>query len=509
MFNGDLEKAHHADERTVNQPRIQWRTAAILVVIIAMHAISPAVSLVTFPALALWALRSPHHTIQSLFLLVLLLFLNPGLFPTAGIALRWLVIIAAAGRVLGEVIYKRHPVFIEVRALSIFVGVAAVLSAIASYAADVSLTKLGIFWLGAATILFAFRLDDAPRGYWWSWLFTFFSGILVLGTPLHFFGVGRLVNGTGFQGIASHPQAYAALLAPFVAWLAARVLFHGERSRSMLLMLCLGLAHVYLTEARTAVFAIILGAATLVISMVASGDPLKRAIAGKVALSRWTLVLAPFLIVALILNASTLADAAMDFLKKRNVEETSAAPTAGDFEAVARSLPSSREALIEASFDNFKKSPLTGIGFGVASHRHEFVVNRLEPIGLPLGAPTEKGFLPSALLEETGLVGATFFLFLLVVLLKPIRQSTDLSAEWMFYTTLFTTLGEMTIFSFGGLGTFVWLVLAMSRARPQSMSLAKRWLPRHAVAAPGATLVRGGASPRPQSREARSGLVKT
>ena len=67
-----------------------------------------------------------------------------------------------------------------------------------------------------------------------------------------------------------------------------------------------------------------------------------------------------------------------------------------------------------------------GIGFGVASDRENFIVKESKNINIPLGASTEKEFLPTALLEEVGIVGTFLFLLFLFELMKPIIKFGDL-----------------------------------------------------------------------------------
>ena len=73
--------------------------------------------------------------------------------------------------------------------------------------------------------------------------------------------------------------------------------------------------------------------------------------------------------------------------------------------------------LIDQAYANYLTSPLTGIGFGT-SYDSQFVAGATW-----YTAPTEKGFLPIAVLEETGLSGSLFFwAFIIFFLIYLIRE---------------------------------------------------------------------------------------
>jgi hypothetical protein len=71
----------------------------------------------------------------------------------------------------------------------------------------------------------------------------------------------------------------------------------------------------------------------------------------------------------------------------------------------------------------------------------------------------ESGFVVSGILEQTGLLGLAAFLAVLVVALRPVARGRSLVAIALAATAVGTNLGEATLFSFGGVGLFIWLVL--------------------------------------------------
>ena len=133
-----------------------------------------------------------------------------------------------------------------------------------------------------------------------------------------------------------------------------------------------------------------------------------------------------------------------EFLNKYNRAE--GASVAGLFE--------SRMPLIEQGYANYLTSPLTGIGFGTA-YDPKFVENATW-----YTAPTEKGFLPTAVLEETGLSGSAFFWGFIICFLIYLIRERNISGFGIFIALLAANLGEMCFFSFGGAGGMCWFLVA-------------------------------------------------
>src|SRR5439155_4943064 len=106
-------------------------------------------------------------------------------------------------------------------------------------------------------------------------------------------------------------------------------------------------------------------------------------------------------------------------------------------EAFARS----RGLGIEGQWETFSANPLFGIGFGVS------LDSSFKPVldsftGLPLSAPVEKGFLPTAVLEETGIFGTTFFILFVFSLTRHVFSKTEILLPWVFMASLVANVGE-------------------------------------------------------------------
>ena len=104
----------------------------------------------------------------------------------------------------------------------------------------------------------------------------------------------------------------------------------------------------------------------------------------------------------------------------------------------------SRGKFITFSYLNFTENPYWGIGYGIPSIL-DFSKIIFDPIfGLPISAPSEKGFFFTAILEEFGLIGTFIFLIFYVKMSLYIFKNVSSS----FYILLFFSILGLSIFEF-------------------------------------------------------------
>jgi hypothetical protein len=116
-------------------------------------------------------------------------------------------------------------------------------------------------------------------------------------------------------------------------------------------------------------------------------------------------------------------------------------------------IMASRKSLIELSWKNFQENSLFGIGFGVAKTE---VFARTATL---MTAPAEKGFLPTALLEEGGVMGAAAFVLFVLMFIRQMVLERNVAGLVTLVAFVATNLGEVTIFSPGGAGSFGWITV--------------------------------------------------
>lgn len=443
--------------------RFQPLTALGFATAAAVLVVSPPVATtVLLAALLPWSLVGSLAALQALALSAMLTYVNPGLVDssgTAGLLIR-LVLLAAALRVLPTLRLRHLKLLWPAWTFALIAGATSIA---ASPALDVSLMKVAIFVLATTTVLGATaNLDAAQRERFGAWLLTLVVTVALASALAAVLRPGVAFAANGYlRGVLSHSQALATVLAPAVAALLAGTLLMRDRSRPVEPALLAALLPVMLmTHARTAALAALLGLlVALAARAVRRRDPRRHA-----RLARPVLILAA---AGLVLGGAALATgkvgaAISAFVLKRGTEQT-----------LGEAFEASRGGGALQQWRNFERRPLTGHGFGVYPDG-AFPSGVVRVLGVPVSAPVEKGFLPTAVLEETGLAGGAALLLLVVALARRAWRASDLRCVAMFVAALAVNLGEAILTAPGGVGMLAWLMLAVGvagahpgRARPQ------------------------------------------
>ena len=415
--------------------------------------IFPAIMPVIGLGLAAYALRGPKASIQALTVLFFLLYLNPLIAPPLPLmTLRWLVLAAVFGRVVWDGLFDHNESHVNaLPQLFLFAIVVFILTLLASYGQLISVLKLISFTMGVYVVLMSFHRTRHLGAYWFSWFFTLFFFIGVASLPFYGTEIGYARGALGFQGITNHPQAFGPLMVPITAWLMGRIFFMKDRSWMMIAGVFVGWFCIFTSLSRTSPLAIFISfVITIGIGLVHQ----RWRHAFKSTYVRPVPLLFLGVMMGLLwLQWPTLQEYTAQILLKKtpglNYEEA---------------FQLSRGRMIEASMNNFRKEPLTGIGFGVPSEYtfsfHQVRTNNV--LGLPMAAFVEKGFLPSALLEEIGLTGMIVFLVFILALVRPVLARGDPALFWMFTACLAINVGEMVFFSIGGFGLYLWLLIGFT-----------------------------------------------
>lgn len=444
-----------ADTLVVREPPlIAWRLVALFVVVLALATWSPLMVDALLGALVLWALRGRAASLQALELATVVKYMNPALvtYDTVSSALLWLVVFVAAARVWAAADGRAWR---DLAPVASFLAVGAVLSMIASPAVEISIMKLVTFGLVVTTLVLGVgALDDDARARLQTWLTSL--AITVAGCSAASVArpeIAYLVNGTGLQGVLNHPQGLGAFLAPVAALLLAQLVLLQRRARIPLLTAAgLVWAVMVLTEARTAVVAATCGVvAALLLRLHWGRTTPAQASTGRVLA---TIGLAALGLVVAGVATDAVGGAVNRFLLKHSGAEN-----------LGAAFHQSRGAGIESQWQNFVAAPLTGHGFGVyADGNFPSGVTRLW--GVPISAPVEKGFVPAAVLEETGILGGCAFAWIVWSLWRRTSRTLDPARMALLVGALAVNLGEALMLAPGGLGLHIWLVLALASSTP-------------------------------------------
>lgn len=437
-------------------------SALVLILAIIMRLVSGSTANISFLIIALYALRGRIYAIQALALSWFFTMLNPALAPDASMASigRYLVIIAAAVSVAwcGTKSSSRFSIK-RLSLFTLFLGMLMLVhSLLFSSVVDVSVLKVVAWVLVVLTLLSAWQgLVVVQRVALFVQLQSGLVLLLLLSLPLLAIpGIGYLRNGTGFQGVLNHPQAFGPTVALVGVLVGGRMLSERKPAWRDIALLGLCFVMVVLSEARTAGLAMVLGlVGSILFSNVFAGVPRRRMMPGLLSQRFQTVLL---LTVAGVIVAGPLLAGKMStyLFKHSNASSLIAAADA------------SRGALVEKMFVNIQNNPWTGIGFGIASEPAYMEVERDQVLGLPLSAPVEKGVMPIAIVEELGVFGALAVLgWLLLVLHSGAQAGVQQFA--VLITLVLVNFGESMVFSVGGMGMLLLILLAGAVTGEQRM----------------------------------------
>lgn len=429
----------------------------IILALLMRVASAPTASL-SYIVLAGVALTGRAQAILALSLSWLFTMINPMIVAESGGAGvgRYLVILAAAtSALLRSGFFTRHlrvrPFTLATALLGVFFILHSILlspihdvSILKALSWGLTMTALISLWQGLSTQEF----DATKNRLYWG-----LALVLVLSLPFLGLSAGFARNGTGFQGLLNHPQAFAMTMALLGAWSGARMF--GERRPAWILIALTGasLVLILLSEARTGALAMIFGGGlSLVLFPVFAGRGLLQMAPGFASGRVWTVLAAG--VVASLAMATAFAEIIAHFLSK-----SGRAGSSNLFDA----YDASRGFLIDAMLANIAQTPFRGIGFGIASNPSMMVVERDPVFGLPLGASIEKGVAPLAVLEEVGVLGAALVAVWVLWLLRRAAMG-DLASFSVCMTALLLNMGENTLFSPGGQGLLVMVLFGWAYA---------------------------------------------
>lgn len=398
--------------------------------------------------LCIWALGGAKQAIQVLSLIVFIKFLNPALYKFSGEfgMLQWVAILLASLRLLLSASSKS---FRAALPLLVFTSVALLLLIAQDIKQPlISIMKLLVFTYVVFSLLAG--CGNLKRGHadeLSTWLITLTATVVLVSLPTFVFPyIAYQRNGAGFQGILNHPQAFGPMMAPITSWLLAGVFFTAKSKLiKPIAIVILLLALMIATQARTSMVTVFLSlAATFLVIFFKKHDLGSIRIGRAIGLG----LLAICVLVIVAASSKTFVDKLTGYVYK------------GDSKNIDQAL-SSRSGGVASQWQYFINHPFTGCGFG-AYPSGEYPSGVVEVMGIPISAPTEKGFLPTAILEETGIFGGLAFLYALITLGKRVSKNGDIRWMAVFFACIFVNVGEMGIFSPGGFGLYYWLLIGLS-----------------------------------------------
>lgn len=417
---------------------------------------------VFFAILLVMTFRSPESAFKALVIMWLGLMCNQDLVPKSltwtpcRLALPFIALI----RFSFDLIALKTSLFAK-PFYAVFLAycfVMAVCSVMSGWYTTIALTKLINFFVAisaifaGATVLIRKRID---LGEWLVSMIVATSLIALI--ALGFFNGGMVSirensPANHFGGAFLHPNCHSTYGSMFIVMLVLVFVYTNYRHRWIVWpLIAIWATFLVWSKARTAFVATALGLLTLLPFLAHSVRStwirrvnISRSRAGAIAL-----VGCVGLLLANVVTGNAIGEAIITFVNK-----TDRLSDTGEIEFSMDSVLTSRIGKMEESLANFRENPIFGIGFQVAKTQY-FVQN-----ATLFTAPAEKGFLPTAVLEEGGVLGTVFFIAFITVLLLTFLAEHNTPALVMFMTFMGTTLTEVTLFSPGGAGGFSWLMVA-------------------------------------------------
>lgn len=342
-------------------------------------------------------------------------------------------------------------------ALFVFVVTMAVASIVSGWFTHIALLKLFNFILVVTAVFTGVRVFRARRLDPTEWVIAMVLAVAILGVASvalgysdEFYRFGKKIDGF-FIGAFMHPNCHTLFGGMCATFAATTAVLGRYRNRWILLPLIVTWVIFMLwSRARSSIFSTATGLTMLCVY----ARPLRNTLGWRlhVNLSRGKLAAlgaASFVALALlnIATQGTVSQSIVAFVNKSKAQT-------GAFEADL--ILGSRTALIELSLKHFRDNPVTGIGFQV-SMTPEFARS-----ATLFTAPAEKGFLPTAILEEGGVLGTVAFVVFVLLFIRAQWRDRNVPGLVGFATFLATNLGEVSIFSMGGPGAFGWMMVGAS-----------------------------------------------
>ena len=438
---------------TLTRFRFRWSLLAVLF-LMAMRLWSSSTADIAFLLLAVYAITGRAQAIQALALSWLFSMLSVGVAPVPSMAAlgRYAVLAGAAASVILRIGRGRALAGLPVKRLvliTVVLGTGMMVHALFfSAVPDVSLLKAVSWTVAVATLLSAWSgLGAEARDRLEKELFGGLVLLLLVSLPLVMTGLGYLRNGTGFQGVLTHPQAFGPAMALLAAWLASRIVAEARPPWRLVVLFGLTLVVIVLSEARTAGLGLVLGLVVAALTgRMLSRQRMRDYLPG--IRSRRVQLAMGLGLLAVIAASPILGEKLGSYISKRS-----------DTSNVLDAFDRSRGNKVDVMWENIREHPLRGIGFGVASDPFDMDIARDPVLGLPLGASIEKGVVYLAAWEELGLLGFLAVMGWLWLLVRRAARG-GMTPLAVCLTALAMNFGEATLFSPSGMGMLTLILVA-------------------------------------------------
>jgi len=372
-------------------------------------------------------------------------------------------------------------------ALAGFIAVAAVLSVMTGYFVHIALLKLVNFGIGSFAILYGVRVIAARRADLTPWFVSIVLAVAIMGLASIPLGIGYNYRGDASLGrnLFNGPFYHSNCLGPMASLMAILmicvVVFGPYRNRWVCAVLSLVMLYFMAkTQSRTSFGAFAAGILTLLLASFMLQQ--RRLFRLNMRVSRTALVTT---VVVLAIAAAGYDVASGGALTRGVITFAQKGKQTEDLSV--EDVLASRQGLIDHMWANFLQSPLIGIGFEVSLNPY------FQQNATLFNAPIEKGFMPMAVLEETGVIGTFFFVLFLGSFMFSLSRDLNVPGLSLLFTFLAVNCGESMFFSLAGHGAYGWLMMAAGIMLGPHCTALKKPFMGHTIPIPSAPIPGGAA----------------
>ncbi len=249
-----------------------------------------------------------------------------------------------------------------------------------------------------------------------------------------------------FSGITNHSQYLGPTSASLFGWLLCDMWLVKKRLSKLHLYLLAPIPLIcFMTRSRLALF--ILLASLLLTTLLC----LPRAkVSRRTKTAFWGLFIFGFFVLIAAATFSELKDRSISRWIRKTNDITS------DDRSLGTAITSSRQGLIDMNLIDFKRNPLLGSGFQVASFTRDMYNSGRASL---FSATIEKGVLPLMILGETGIVGALAFSIFLITFYGICKRKRYTATATLLSIFFLMNLAEANFFAPSGGGGTHWILL--------------------------------------------------
>ncbi|WP_196341914.1 O-antigen ligase family protein [Paraclostridium sordellii] len=306
--------------------------------------------------------------------------------------------------------------------------------------ADILTSTLKIISFSMSFFIIVSSIDTKEYD-WMLWTLGYYTTLILLSIPLLFSPIGKLRNGEFFQGIWNHPNGFAVMLS-ILCILSMYMLSSKRYNRYRMIIifnLIISVLMLIKTESRTGIISF------LVVSIVFFILDIKEKIFRGIKIKGILIFLALTIILTIILVLYK--DFISDYINNMIYKGAE-----GDL------LYSSKE-ILDTLWEDIKRKPIFGNGFGVNSEINE-------SIGVfKMSSPVEKRNIILAILSESGIIGFTIFSIVILSMTHILSRKKLLrEIDSLLVVLLMVNMSEMMFFSANGIGIFIYFILGIYKS---------------------------------------------